>query len=140
MINSLLTNTTDTPIVFSDTLSANTKKTYSAELTGNGRIKQINITFATGENGTLHLTPYVIWNGNIRKDLLNYADGADKYIAGDGVNFKFDSYVPIETHAKLCLDADNTGTGASYVDMVVIVEYEDISKPKTIIGSKGGSF
>lgn len=128
-----------TPIVFSDVLAAGTKKTYKSELTGNGFIKKINITFAAGENGTLHITPYVLWNGNIRKDLLHYAAGSARYIAGDNINYNLDDNTPIEPNAILCVDAENIGVGSSFVDVVITVVYEDNIQFKTIIGSKGGN-
>ena len=129
----------NTPVIFSDSLAAGAKKTYKAQLTGNGQIKKLIINFATGENGTLHLTPYVLWNGNIRKDLLNYADGAARYISGDGVTYELDDFTPIESNCYLCVDADNTGVGASMVNVVAILAYEDYIVERTIIGSKGGN-
>lgn len=130
----------DAPIIFSDSLAAGASKTYKAQLTGNGHVKKLIINFATGENGTLHIRPYVIWNGNIIKELLHYADGSAHYIAGDGVKFEFDDYTPIEANCFLCVDAANSGVGASAVDVVAIVEYEDRMIENTIIGSQGGNY
>lgn len=136
--NSAVVN--DTPIIFGDTLAAGAKKTYKSKLTGNGHIKKVKITFATGENCTLQIRPYVIWNGEIIKDLLHYADGAGNYIVGDGVTYDLDDYTPIEANCMLCVDAYNSGVGSSLVDVVIIVEYEDRMIERTIIGSKGGNY
>ena len=124
------------PIVFRDSLAAGTSNTYEVELSGIGYIREILINFAAGENGTLHLRPYVILNGEIFVDLLKYGAG-DKYISGDNVTLPLKCYQAIENHAKLCIFADNTGPGTSEISVDVMAEYIDIEKIETVIGTPG---
>lgn len=112
-------------------------KVFAAELTGNGQINHFRARFACGENGTLHLRPYVILNGNIRVDLCNFAQGGDQYIAGDNEEIEFDCYVPIETHAVAYVEAENTGEYPSLVDAAMTVQYEDFIESESIVGYEG---
>ena len=123
------------PIVFADSLAAGTSKTYKKELTGNGHISKVTVTFAVGENGTLHIRPYVILNGNILQELINY--GGNRYIAGDSEKFELECFQPIETHAVLYVEADNQGAAASMVDVIVNVNYEDYIQEASVIGYEG---
>lgn len=113
------------------------KKVFSADLTGNGQINHFRARFACGENGTLHLRPYVILNGNIRVNLCNFAQGGDQYIAGDNEEIEFDCYVPIETHAVAYVEAENTGEYPSLVDAAMTVQYEDFIEKESIVGYEG---
>ena len=112
-------------------------KTMQFELTGNGSINRFYVRFAVGENGTLHINPYVILNGNIRVDLCNFADGGFKYINGDDETISFDCYVPVETHALACIDVENVGEYPSIIDAAMVVQYEDFIEPESIVGYEG---
>lgn len=114
-----------------------TTKIFSADLTGNGQINRFYARFACGENGTLHLKPYVILNGNIRVDLCNFAQGGDQYIAGDNEEIEFDCYVPVETHATAYVEAENVGEYPSLVDAAMTVQYEDFIESESIVGYEG---
>lgn len=114
-----------------------TKKIFEAELTGNGQIKRFHARFACGENGTLHLNPYVILNGNITVNLCDFAKGGENYISGDNEDFTFECYVPIETHAILYVEAENVGEYDSMLDVAIVVQYEDFIEEETIIGYEG---
>lgn len=113
------------------------KKIFAADLTGNGQVNHFRARFACGENGTLHLKPYVILNGNIRVDLCNFAQGGDQYIAGDNEEIEFDCYVPIETHAVAYVEAENIGEYPSLVDAAMTVQYEDFVESESIVGYEG---
>lgn len=121
---------TDDPVIIG-------KKTLVSELTGNGQIKRFHARFACGENGTLHLNPYVILNGNITINLCDFAKGSDNYISGDNEDFTFECYVPVETHAVVCLDVENVGEYPSIVDAAVVVQYEDFIEEESIVGYEG---
>lgn len=112
-------------------------KVFTADITGNGQINRFYARFACGENGTLHLRPYVILNGNIRVDLCNFAQGGDQYIAGDNEEIEFDCYVPVETHAVAYVEAENTGEYPSLVDAAMTVQYEDFIESESIVGYEG---
>lgn len=112
-------------------------KIFSADLTGNGQINRFYARFACGENGTLHLKPYVILNGNIRVDLCNFAQGGDQYIAGDNETISFDCFVPVETHAVAYVEAENVGEYTSIIDAAMVVQYEDFIEAESIVGYEG---
>ena len=114
-----------------------TRRVFSSELTGNGQIKRFHARFACGENGTLHLSPYVILNGNITVNLCDFAKEGENYISGDNEDFTFECYVPIETHAMLYVEAENTGDYASILDVAIVVQYEDFIEEETIVGYEG---
>ena len=114
-----------------------TKKIFEAELTGNGQIKRFHCRFALGENGTLHVNPYIILNGNIRVDLCNFASNGDNYLAGDNEEIAFDCYVPIETHAMAYVECENAGDYESILDAAIVVQYEDFIEPESIVGYEG---
>lgn len=113
------------------------KKIFSAELTGNGQIKRFHARFACGENGTLHINPYVILNGNITVNLCDFAKEGESYISGDNEDFTFECYVPIETHAMLYVEAENVGEYASMLDVAIVVQYEDFIEEESIVGYEG---
>ena len=115
----------------------NGRNILSADLTGNGQLNHFRARFACGENGTLHLRPYVILNGNIRVDLCNFAAGGDQYIAGDNEEVEFDCYVPVETHAVAYVEAENVGEYPSIVDAAMTVQYEDFVESESIVGYEG---
>lgn len=114
-----------------------TKKTLSYELTGNGSIRRFYVRFAVGENGTLHIRPYVILNGNIRVDLCNFAEGGNNYISGDDETISFDCFVPVETHAVAYVEAENVGEYESIIDAAMVVQYEDYIEAESIVGYEG---
>lgn len=124
------------PYVFRESLAAGTSKTFDVELTGVGYIRKLVVNFAAGENGTLHIRPYIILNGSIVIDLIRYG-ASDKYISGDDEQLVLDCNQAIENHAHLCIFAENTGAGASQVNVNAIVEYMDIIKIDSVIGSPG---
>lgn len=113
------------------------KKLFSAELTGNGQIKRFHARFACGENGTLHINPYVILNGNITVNLCDFAKEGENYISGDNEDFTFECYVPIETHAMLYVEAENVGEYDSMLDVAIVVQYEDFIEEESIVGYEG---
>lgn len=112
-------------------------KVFSAELTGNGQIKRFHARFACGENGTLHINPYVILNGNITVNLCDFAKEGENYISGDNEDFTFECYVPIETHAMLYVEAENVGEYQSMLDVAIVVQYEDFIEEESIVGYEG---
>lgn len=124
------------PYIFRESLAAGTSDTYEVELTGIGYIREIRINFAAGENGTLHIRPYVILNGEIVTELLRFG-AADKYISGDDETLVLSCYQAIENHAKLLVYADNTGAGASQISVDVMVEYIDVQRIESVIGTPG---
>lgn len=134
---SAATQIKEIPIVFRGKISATSTKVFEADLTGNGQIKRFHCHFALGENGTLHVKPYIILNGNVRIDLCNFASNGDNYLAGDNEEIAFDCYVPIETHAKAYIDCENVGLYESILDAAVVVQYEDYIEPESIIGYEG---
>ena len=113
------------------------KKIFQSEITGNGQIKRFHCRFALGENGTLHIKPYVILNGNIRIDLCAFASNGDNYISGDNEEIAFDCYVPVETHAVAYVEAENVGEYESILDAAMVVQYEDFVEPESIVGYEG---
>ena len=136
-IFTILENTTIKIWIEGETPQSPSKMTFSADLTGNGQINHFRARFACGENGTLHLRPYVILNGNVRVDLCNFAQGGDQYIAGDNEEIEFDCYVPVETHAVAYVEAENTGEYPSLVDAAMTVQYEDFIESESIVGYEG---
>ena len=112
-------------------------KVFAAEITGNGQVKRFHCRFALGENGTLHIKPYVILNGNIRVDLCAFASNGDNYISGDNEEIAFDCYVPVETHAVAYVEAENVGEYESILDAAMVVQYEDFVEPESIVGYEG---
>lgn len=124
------------PYVFRESLPAGTSKTFDVELTGIGYIRKLLVNFAAGENGTLHIRPYIILNGEIIIDLIRYG-AADKYVSGDDEQLVLDCNQAIENHAHLRIFAENTGPGASQVSVNAMVEYVDVIKIESIIGSPG---
>lgn len=120
------------PYIFRKDIDAGTSGVSEVELTSAGFVKQVNINFSAGENGTLQIRPYVILNGGIPQELLQYAE--DKYISGDDVKFQLDCYQEIEAGAKLRVAYSNTGAGTSKLIVDVIVHYNDYITDKNIIG------
>lgn len=124
------------PYIFRESLPAGTSKLFDVELTGIGHIRKLVINFAAGENGTLHIRPYIILNGEIIIDLLRYG-GTDQFVSGDDEQITLDCNQAIENKAHLCIFADNVGPGASQVNVNAIVEYMDMIRIENEIGTPG---
>ena len=124
---------TGKPYVFQGALAAGTATTYEMELTAPGKITELHIKFAAGENGTLHIRPMVIQNGEIPIDLVAYGPGLNNFISGDDEQFNFKCFMPIENGAKIRIVADNQGAYTSFVDVAVIVDYADIVREYSVI-------
>lgn len=113
------------PFIFQGALAGNTSKTYEATITTSGHIESMHIKFAAGENGTLHIRPMVIQNGQIPMELVNYDPGLNQFISGDDESFDLKCYMPVENGTKIRIICDNTGANVSFVDVVIVVEYAD---------------
>ena len=120
------------PYIFRRAVPAGEQGVAKIELTGHGVVSRCAITFAAGENGTLHIRPYVMLCGDIPQDLLRYA--GDRYISGDDVKFDIDCYQEIENHAMLCVWYHNTGESPSELLVDVMVQYDDYLTTRNIIG------
>lgn len=125
-------------IVFNESVPAGASGYIDAELDAWGEINSMRVRFAAGENGTLHLRPLVIIPPDLTGDLLQYANGSNKYISGDDENITFDLKYEIENHAKIRLCYENTATDAdsadSIVNVVIGVTYYDIVEPVDLVG------
>lgn len=121
-------------VVFRKSIAPGDSGYMDAELVAHGFIKSLKVRFAAGENGTLHVRPTVIIPQGIPIDLLQYAQGSDKYISGDDETYTADVKIEIENHAVLRVWYDNTGTGTSFLDVDIEVEYFSIIEPANIIG------
>ena len=131
-------NNVSRPVLFRKTIAAGDKGCMEAELAAHGVVKRVRVRFAAGENGTLHVRPQAIIPQEIAIDLLQYAEGGDKYISGDDETYEVDCKVEIENHAKIRVWYDNTGSAASFLDVDVEVEYFAIVEPENIIGPRRG--
>lgn len=123
------------PYIFRKAVPAGESGTMEIELTGHGYVTEVTVNFASGENGTLHLRPYVMENGEITQELLRYA--GDPYISGDDCQYKLPCYQEIENHAKLRVWYENTasaGTDDSQIMVDIIVQYDGYIEPKNVIG------
>jgi hypothetical protein len=123
------------PYIFRKAVPAGDSGFIEAELTGHGYVTEVTVNFAAGENGTLHLRPYVIVTGEITQELLRYA--GDPYISGDDCQYRLPCYQEIENHAMLRVWYENTapaGTADSQIMVDVIVQYDSYAEPKNVIG------
>lgn len=124
------------PVIFNKSVSAGSDEHIEFECADDGAIKKLITNFAVGENGTLHITPYVILNNNIRVDMAAYAGGAG-YISGDDQRIEIDVHIPVERFAKICVDVENTGSEPSHLDFLALVQYEQQFSDNSIIGYNG---
>ncbi len=106
-------------------------------LTGHGYVTKCMINFAVGENGTLHLRPYVMHPGELLNDLIKYPPEGDQYISGDGNTYELACYQEVENHTELRVWYENTGapdTADSQLIVDIIVQYDAIIEPRNVIG------
>ena len=123
------------PYIFRKSIPAGEKGFMEVELTGHGYITRVTAIFAAGENGTLHLRPYVIQTGELTNDLLRYA--GDGYISGDDCKYELPCYQEIENYAKLRVAYENIGipgTADSQIMVDIIVQYDGYTAPRNVIG------
>jgi len=121
------------PYLFQGALAANTSAVYEKELFQSGTISNLHIKFAAGENGTLHIRPMVIQNGEIPIDLINYEENLNQYVSGDDEHFDFKCFMPVENGTKIRLVCDNTGAYASFIDVAIVVDYIDNVREYSVI-------
>lgn len=120
------------PYIFRKTIPAGSSGYVDCILTAHGYVTRCNIIFAAGENGTLHIRPYCILPGEIVQDLLIYP--SDKYVSGDDSNLRLDCYQEIENNTILRVWCENVGVGNSQLTVDVMVQYDDYTAPRNIIG------
>lgn len=123
------------PYIFRKSIPAGEKGFMEIELTGHGYVTRVTTNFAAGENGTLHLRPYVVLPGEITQELLRYA--GDSYISGDDCTYELPCYQEIENHAMLRIAYENiaiAGTADSQIMVDIIVQYDGYSAPMNVIG------
>ena len=120
------------PYIFRRSIPGGEKGVEKIELTGHGTVISCSVTFAMGENGTLHVRPYVMLCGEIYQDLLRYA--GSRYISGDDVRFEAACYQEIENHAMLCVAYENVGESPSELMVDIMVQYDDYVTARNIIG------
>lgn len=125
-------------LVFNKAVASGGSGYLDAEVVDHGIVEAIRVRFAAGENGTLHIKPVMILPGNIPVDLLEYASGSDRYIAGDDETLEIPIAYETENHAKIRIFYENTATDPlaadSIVNVVVTVNYFAIVEPVNIIG------
>lgn len=120
--------------VFQGALEAHTNKLYEMDIVANGYIDNVSVKFAAGENGTLHIKPIVIQNGEIPMEMVNFAVDLNPYISGDDEKIELPCYLPVENGSKIRVIAENTGDYTSYVDVIVSVQYHDMVTETSVIG------
>lgn len=128
-------NNVSRAVTFRKSIAPGNSGYIDAELSSHGFVKKVKVRFAAGENGTLHVRPTVVIPQDIPIDLMQYADGSDKYISGDDETFDSDIKIEIENHSILRVWYDNTGTGTSFLNVDIMVEYYSIVEPVNIIGN-----
>jgi hypothetical protein len=107
----------------------------SIPLTSHGYVNKVTVNFAAGENGTLHLRPYVVLPGEITQELLKYA--GDLYISGDDCTYELPCYQEIENYTELRVAYDNVGevgSADSQIMVDIIVQYDTFIEPRNVIG------
>ena len=123
------------PYIFRKSVPAGNSGYMSIPLTGHGFVTKCTVNFAAGENGTLHLRPYVVIPGEITQELLRYA--GDSYISGDDCTYELPCYQEIENHTELRVAYENVGevgSADSQIMVDIIVQYNSIIQPKNVIG------
>ena len=120
------------PYIFRKIITPGSSGSISIPLTAHGYIVRCNIIFSAGENGTLRIRPYCIIPGEIVQDLLIYP--GDKYISGDDSNLRLDCYQEIEADTLLRVQYENVGVGDSQLIVDIMVQYDDYTAPRNIIG------
>ena len=119
--------------VFQGALAANTSAVYEMDITSSGHIDKVSVKFAAGENGTLHITPMVIQNGEIPQFLAAFSPGLNNYVSGDDEYIELPCFIPVENGSKIRIIADNQGAYASFVDVIVSVQYRDAIREVSVI-------
>lgn len=125
------------PYVFRKAIPAGDNGYIGIPLTGHGYVTRCNINFAAGENGTLHIRPYVIHPGELSNELLKYPDAGDQYISGDDQKYELPCYQEVENHSELRIWYENValaGTADSQLMVDIIVQYDAIIEPRNVIG------
>lgn len=123
------------PYIFRKSVPAGEKGFMSIPLTSHGYVNKVTVNFAAGENGTLHLRPYVVIPGEITQELLKYA--GDMYISGDDCTYELPCYQEIENYTELRVAYDNVGevgSADSQIMVDIIVQYDTFIEPRNIIG------
>lgn len=125
------------PYIFRKSIPAGDSGHIGIPLTGHGYVTKCTINFAAGENGTLHIRPYVIHPGELINDLLKYPSNANQYVSGDGQTYELPCYQEVENHSELRIWYENTGgVGTADSELMVdcIVQYDAIIQPRNVIG------
>ena len=128
-------NNVSRSVVFRKEIPAGASGYYDARLTAHGYVTNVKVRFAAGENATLHVRPTVVIPQDIPIDLIQYAEGCDKYISGDDETYSSAVKIEIENNAIVRVWYDNTGVGTSFLDVDITVEYLAIVEPRNIIGN-----
>lgn len=105
-----------------------------AKLTAHGFVSGVSVRFATGENGTLHLRPVIVWPGEISIDIFEYAENGLRFVSGDNESIEASVNFEIEKDTELRVYYENTGDIESFVSVNIEVTYFEIMEPANVIG------
>lgn len=126
--------------VFRKIVAAGEEDFLKAKVVSHGYVTGVQIRFAPGESGTLHLRPVMVIPGEIYVDLLEYAENGDHFISGDDETMRSEIRFETENNAELRVYYHNTGTDESFVNVDIEVMYFQFVEPENVIGPRRGLF
>jgi len=88
-----------------------------------GRVDRVEIDFADGPRGTLHLVPVRLDSAQEQEQpLVEFSDSGDQYIKGNkAVNLTYPSDIPVSPGQFVAIRYANTGVAAHNVMARVVV-------------------
>jgi len=111
-------------ISFKKVIPAGTVAEYSERVKGEGTVEKISATFYEGQNGLLHVRPYIQHKGEKIEDLITYPTGCEKYIAGNAESNKvYDVCVSVENDDDIYVFVDNTSAEDLTLTVEIVVDY-----------------
>lgn len=111
-------------VQFKTVVTAGTLKTLSYTIKADATVERIFGKFYPGQEGVLHVHPYLRLNGDRHEELVTYPTGTDQFLSGDDQIYDFAIDFPVNTGDQIMVDADNTlGTYDYTLDITFEVDY-----------------
>jgi hypothetical protein len=106
------------PVLFRASIPPNTEKTFKYRIPKAGSIDKVTIRFYSGPQGDFQITPLLVNYNDQRQPIIQYAEGSNKFVAGDNDIFEFPTSIPVDVDDEIHVIAKNVETVYSY-DLVV---------------------
>lgn len=110
-------------VQFTATIAAGTEQTFSYQIKSEGTVERIVGKFYPGQQGALHVRPYLLLNGDRPEELIRYVSGSNAYLSGDDREFDYPIDFEVQGDDTLKVYAQNVSAYDYTLEIAVVIDY-----------------